>query len=438
MQRIIIATKLSILIACIFCLSDAGAIAQPNSDNPGLDVKNYHVRLEPDINNKQLEGEVEIRFSAINTSTAIFDCGNLEISNVQGESVKNFSQKGNRLIINLLEETENDHLATIFYSGIPPRGVNFLAKKNQIYTNFFTDEWMVSHNQPHDRASIKMDLIVTDTLSVIASGNFHGKKKIEGGKAIYSWEQNIQTPSYTYGFVIGSFNRVQENANGTLLNYYSDRYSHEELKTIFRYTDDMLAFFEEKSGVPYNQTSYSQILIGDHYQEMSGFAVLKDSYGDLVLEDSTETNLISHELAHQWWGNMITCKTWNHFWLNEAIATFMSAAYNEHRFGREKYMANIRSYENVYNKVRADGNDKPLVFEDWSNPTQSDRNIVYFKGAYVLHLLREEMGDEKFWNGIKIYSQQNFGKLVTTQNFHNVLESSSGMDLQVFFDQWIY
>ena len=159
---------------------------------------------------------------------------------------------------------------------------------------------------------------------------------------------------------------------------------------------------------------------------------------NMVLEDSTETNLISHELAHQWWGNMITCKNWNHFWLNEGFATYMSAAYNEHRFGKIKYQQDIDAYFGVYDKIRTAGEDKPLVFKSWSNPTKNDRNLVYFKGAYVLHLLRKELGDEAFWKGVMFFTQRYYGKSVTTEDFQLAMEQSSGRDLKVFFETWIY
>ena len=199
-----------------------------------------------------------------------------------------------------------------------------------------------------------------------------------------------------------------------------------------------MSFFEHKTGIKYYQSNYTQILIGSNYQEMSGFSVLKNSYGNLVLKDSTETNLISHELAHQWWGNRITCKNWNHFWLNEAFATYMSAAYNEYRFGLKKYKADIDSYQKVYQDILKSGNDKPLVFDNWTNPSRADRNIVYFKGAYVLHLLREEMGDEAFWEGVKNYSQRYFGKSVTTVDFQQAMQASVNRNLDDFFNEWVY
>jgi aminopeptidase N len=222
------------------------------------------------------------------------------------------------------------------------------------------------------------------------------------------------------------------------LNFYSKNHTSTQLKTIFSNTSDMIAFFEERSGTPYIQNSYSQILIGSHYQEMSGFAVLSDAYGALVLRDSTETNLISHELAHQWWGNLITCESWNHFWLNEGFATFMSAAYNGYRFGEEKYHADMDSYFQVYKAIKDSGQDKPLVFSSWFNATKEDRNLVYFKGAYVLHLLRIELGEQKFWHGIKSYSQKYFGKSVNTFQFQKSMEEAVGHNLNEFFNKWIY
>ncbi|MFK7935318.1 MAG: M1 family aminopeptidase, partial [Saprospiraceae bacterium] len=139
-----------------------------------------------------------------------------------------------------------------------------------------------------------------------------------------------------------------------------------------------------------------------------------------------------------WWGNMITCESWKHFWLNEGFATFMSAAYNEHRFGQEKYQANINAYFEVYKKIKAKGNDKPLVFKQWSNPSGDDRSLVYFKGAYVLHLLRKELGDALFWKGIKSYTQTYYGQSVTTKDFQLAMEKSSGQSLENFFNEWVY
>src|SRR6185369_5315567 len=112
------------------------------------------------------------------------------------------------------------------------------------------------------------------------------------------------------------------------------------LRRLFRDSSDMMAFFQARAGVPYPGTSYTQALVARTVgQEMSGLSILSDDYGRAVLADDHEISLIAHELAHQWWGNGVTCAGFTHFWLNEGFATFMAAAYLEQRFGRDAYAA---------------------------------------------------------------------------------------------------
>jgi aminopeptidase N len=108
-----------------------------------------------------------------------------------------------------------------------------------------------------------------------------------------------------------------------------------------------------------------------------------------VLADPHDVWLEAHEFAHQWWGNGVTCRDWNHFWLNEGLATFMADAYKEHRLGPAAYQTEIEVSGARYERVRAAGHDRTLVFPDWSHPSAEDRVLVDHKGADVLHLLRE-------------------------------------------------
>lgn len=426
-------------ILFIFFVFVLPSLAQIEENEPSLDVLYYQLHLEPDILQKHLAGNVTIHFTIHpDANEVVFDCGKLLVKAIKGESSGDFYQKNGKLFVQLSGEKLPEYKWQISYEGTPTRGVVFLPEKKQIYTVFFTQDWMVCNANVEDRASIQMNLIIPDGFNCIANGRQIKQEAVGENKMRHSWAQKIETPAYTYGFAVGIFNHICQYLEVISLNHYSSKHSQKELSQIFQYTADMLQFFEEKSGVSYPETSYSQILIGNHYQEMAGFAVLKESYGEMVLKDSTETNLISHELAHQWWGNRITCKDWTHFWLNEGFATFMSAAYNEHRFGREKYLKDIHSYRAVYEKIRDKGGDKPLVFPDWDSPSRDDRNLIYFKGAYVLHLLREELGDQAFWNGIKHFSKKNRVSSVITKDLQKAMEKSSGRNLQDFFDEWIY
>ena len=403
-----------------------------------LDVIDYHVYLEPFFSKNYIEGSVTIKFRVPSKmEKVVFDSGNLIVTKLEGDWVDGYTQKERKTIISLAQNDSIIYEIKLSYHGSPRRGLIFFDNLQKLYSVYFTNEWMICNTNPDDKATFKLDLIVPDKLTSVASGVLKDSMEIDH-KIKYSWSQDYETPAYTYGFTIGSFNQSKDDYKGKVLKYYSEDYSSEEMDQIFQYTGDMMQFFEEKTGIPFPQDAYSQVLIGNHYQEMSGFAVLKKTYGDLVLKDSTETNLISHELAHQWWGNRITCRDWNHFWLNEGFATFMSAAYNEYRFGKEKYQENIDAYFNVYERIKFKGGDKPLVFNGWLNPSRDDRNLVYFKGAYVLHLLRQELGNESFWKGIKYYSQTHFGKSVTTKDFQLAMERSSNKSLQSFFNKWVY
>jgi aminopeptidase N len=251
--------------------------------------------------------------------------------------------------------------------------------------------------------------------------------------------QKNPIPTYVFGFAAGPFKVVKEKRGHVELQYFATNYSETEVRRIFRDTPDMLEFFETRAGVKYAAPAYTQVLAaGGVEQEMSSFTALKEAYGKQVLEFEQDEWLAAHEFAHQWWGNMVTCRDWNHFWLNEGIATFMAAAYLEHRFGRDAYMREINQYRVNYEKVLSAGHDKSLVFPDWLNPTQDDRTLVYDKGAYVLHLLRAEMGERAFWNGLRIFTRRHFGKSVVTSDFVAAMEEANGKSLEKFFAKWVY
>ena len=431
--------KVEPLFVCLLLIfqNSFGFSCQTQETSPP-DVLAYEVRLEPFLAEAYIEGYVVIKFRiAPGAKEVAFDSGGLTVTKLEGDHVLGFKQKEKQTVLALAHHDTDIYEVKLFYSGHPDKGLIFMEQSKQAYTVYFTSEWMIGNMAASDKATLILDLIIPEEVSCVANGALKSTTAADG-KVKYTWVQDYETPAYTYGFAIGAFEEADAYFEDIRLDYRSEGYAAEEMKKIFQYTGDMMSFFEEKSGVEYPQGVYTQVLIGHHYQEMSGFSVLKQSYGDLVLKDSTETNLISHELAHQWWGNRLTCKDWNHFWLNEGFATFMSAAYNEHRFGAKKYQENIDAYFRVYSEIKAKGNDKPLVFPDWINPTRDDRNLVYFKGAYVLHLLKVKLGDELFWKGIKDYTQTYIGQSVATQDFQLSLEKTTGQSLDTFFEEWVY
>lgn len=398
------------------------------------DVLNYDVTIEPDINAKSVKGSVLIRVST--TSTAVeFDCGGLTIDKV---SEGKFSVENHKLHVSLPPGKRVREIQIDFH-GSPKYGIRFFPDRQQVHTIFSTSQWMVCVDDPADKAMVTFKLILPSQLTAVANGELVSQRELPDNKRLFEWRQSSPIPSYVIGFAVGPFHVVKEKRRNVELQYLATGYTAIEVRRIFRDTPDMLEFFEDRAGVKYADKTYTQVLAaGGVEQEMSSFTALKEAYGKQVLDNEQDLWLAAHEFAHQWWGNMVTCRDWNHFWLNEGMATFMAAAYLEHRFGRAAYMREIDSYRANYEKVRDAGKDKSLVFPDWNRPTREDRTLVYDKGAYVLHLLREEMGERAFWNGIKIFTRRHFGKSVVTTDFVNAMEEANGKTLNPFFAKWVY
>jgi aminopeptidase N len=210
------------------------------------------------------------------------------------------------------------------------------------------------------------------------------------------------------------------------------------LKTIFRDTPAMVAFFEDRAGLPFPGDSYTQALVATSGgQEMAGLSHMSDAYGRAVLADPTATSLIAHEVAHQWWGNLVTNRDWTHFWLNEGFATFMASAYKERSRGPDAYLQDVNGWRRRVEQLRAAGRDRPLVFPDWNRPTADDRAVVYQKGALALHELRQQLGDATFWTAVRAYTKAHAGQSVTSPDLQRAFEASSGRALRPFFEAWV-
>jgi len=432
--------RFSILVGAL-CLSAAIASAQTSA---AIDVLHYSISIEPDIPTKTLKGSALIRFASnVDKLTSVeFDCGALEIDSVrQSSAARVFSVKDRRVKVTVPElKARQTTELEITYHGAPKYGIRFFPETSQVYTVFSTSQWAVCVDAPDDRATLSLTLILPPNLTPQANGRLVSKRQSQNNKIASTWEQKNPIPTYIFGFAAGPFRVVTEKKFGVEFQYLvTTSFTDDETHRIFRDTPDMLQFYEKVAGVKYADRTYAQVLAsGGVEQEMSSFTAMNEPYGRGVLANERDIWLSAHEFAHQWWGNMVTCRDWNHFWLNEGIANFMTAAYVEHRFGRDAYLREIERYKTSYEKVRDAGKDKSLVFPDWNRPTREDRILVYDKGAYVMHLLREEMGELAFWNGVRTFTRRYFGKSVVTADFESAMEEAHGKSLDQFFARWVY
>ncbi|HKV35019.1 MAG TPA: M1 family metallopeptidase [Pyrinomonadaceae bacterium] len=422
------------IIACLAVLLFVShGFAQTNTD-----IIHYSVTVQPDIANKSVNGTVLIRVR-MTSNVVVLNCGDLTIDSVtENGTPLEFSVDDHKLRVSL-NGRQGERELEVKYHGTPRFGIRFFPDRQQVHTIFSTSQWMVCNDDPADKATLTMKLILPATLTAVANGELVSQREQPDNKRISEWRQKNPIPTYIFGFAVGPFRTVKQRHRNVELQYLITNYSDTEARRIFRDTPDMLDFFEDRAGVKYADKTYTQVLAaGGVEQEMSSFTGLKESYGKQVLDNEQDVWLGAHEFAHQWWGNMVTCRDWNHFWLNEGVATFIAAAYLEHRFGRAAYLKEIETYRANYEKVRAAGKDKSLVFPDWLRPTREDRTLVYDKGAYVLHLLREEIGERDFWRGLQIFTRRYFGKSVVTTDFVAAMEEAHGKSLKEFFAKWVY
>jgi aminopeptidase N len=143
-------------------------------------------------------------------------------------------------------------------------------------------------------------------------------------------------------------------------------------------------------------------------------------------------------MAHQWWGNSVTCATWQHFWLNEGITTFMVAAWKEQAFGSAAYRQELEGAQRRLGKARAAGFDKPLAWPGAYPSLGIRRAIQYSKGALFLAHLRQTLGEKPFWNGIRNFTRQHAGKTVVSRDFQLAMQAATGKDLSGVFAEWVY
>lgn len=428
-----------LLLSPLLLLACQAAAASPR----GFDVLHYAVALEPDIPARQVQGQQRITFKAVQAGlpSVALDSGALTVSSVQqaGRALL-FEQRDGQLHIRLPTPMREGSTATleITYQGAPSFGLEFAPARDEVYTIFSTSQWMPSVDAPDERATLDMAVTLPAGLRATGTGRALPTRTLVDGRIEHRWRLETPMPGYVYGFAAGRYQQATQRHGKFALRFLSAARSPAQLQTIFIRTGDMLDFFAARAGLPY-RGDYAQALVARTIgQELAGVSLLSEDYGQSVLDDPSQTGLMAHEAAHQWWGNRVTCASWEHFWLNEGMANFMTAAYLQQAQGEAAYQAQVQRWRTRLDALRAKGADHALVYPDWTAPSADDRAVVYQKGAYVLHLLRQELGEAVFWRGLREYTRAHDGRSVVTDDFQHAMEAAAGRSLQGFFQAWVY
>jgi aminopeptidase N len=211
----------------------------------------------------------------------------------------------------------------------------------------------------------------------------------------------------------------------------------------FGETPRMIELFGQLTGVQYPWSRYSQVVVSDFIFGGMENTTATTMYEYVLLDqraaiDVSSCDLVAHELAHQWFGDYVTCRDWSHAWLNEGFATFFEHLEREDRLGRDEYEWGVRADLDAYLAEASGRYARPIVCRDYRLPIDLFDRHLYEKGGLVLHMLRRDLGDQLFWRGINRYLERHAHGIVETNDLMRALEEVSGRSLERFFDQWVY
>jgi len=419
-----------------------------------FDVESYAIDLEIDPRARSIRGSCRIRFWTRGDplSSVDLDLTDLDVASVRdglGRPLP-FVRDPGSLRVSLLEPLRAGDCAEIVvdYGGVPRRGLHFVAERNGVATQVFTQGecedsrgWFPCFDAPSDRATTELRVTMPASWQAVAAGD-RLERVVEGDRASELWRMTAPHPAYLTTLVAGEFVVESDTWDGIPLQYLAVAELAGELLPNLGRTGDVLAFFSELTGFRYPYPKYSQACVANFpYGGMENVSATTLTDTALVDEkgrrDSTQIGLVAHEAAHQWFGDLLTCRDWSHVWLNEGLATYLAALFTERDRGTDEFRIQMRDMQAAYVEKDVGQNRRPIVHDVYRRPMDLFFSGHVYGGAAVrLHLLRSVLGDPVFFRGLRLYVGRNADRAVVTDDFRAAMEEASGADLDWFFDTW--
>ncbi len=344
--------------------------------------------------------------------------------------------------ISNLKFDDGENHVKIGYRTSATGSLQFLEDRAEVSSTGETSNpvyWIPSISEPGIKTSTEIFVMVRKPLLAISNGELVETKDL-GDWTEYHWVMDFPHSFYLTSIAVAEFSVFREQVDGVNLEYYLPK-GIEEYAWNLESTKRAMEFFSSYTGVRYPFKKYAQVVLygmngGMEYITSTHLTwrVIHDKRADV---DYSADSLIAHELAHQWFGDLVTTKDWANIWLNEGFATYFQALFTEKDKGTEEFIydmyTKLKTYLEEYNEY-----SRPIVsrYYKWADEL-FDRH-TYQKGAMVLHALRSLLGDDEFRKGIRTYLEKHSGKSVDTEDFRKAMEEVSGRDLTQFFDLYVY
>ncbi|HMJ08766.1 MAG TPA: M1 family metallopeptidase, partial [Pyrinomonadaceae bacterium] len=333
------------------------------------------------------------------------------------------------------------------------RGLRFIKpspeqpnKPRQIWSqgeSEFNRYWFPSYDSPNDFRTTELTATVAKPFTVVSNGKLMSVKENADGTRTFDWKMDQPYSNYLTSIVVAEYKEVVQDFEGTPVIAYGYPNETKEVAATVKNLPATIKFFSDITGVRYPYPKYSQAFVEDFgggMENISATTQIEEMIHDeRELLDTDSESLQSHELAHQWFGDYVTCREWGQIWLNESFATYMQAMWDEKLKGHDEFLySDIRSNHNTVLGSWAQGQRRPIVTKYYANKDAMFDNYAYPGGGSVLHMLRKHLGDKLFYASLKNYLTTNAHQPVSTEDLRIAVEETSGQSMDWFFDEWLY
>ena len=427
-----------------------------------VDFIRAEILITPLPKEKQILGDVTYTFKVLADVDSVFlDAQNMTFSTVKLNGTKAKYSKTDKIIsIHKKFKKGKSYKLFLDYAATPKQTVYFLgwddqvpdtkqtvpsAKQSvpvgrQVWTQGqgkYTSHWLPSFDDMEEKVEFDLNITFDDSYEVMANGQLVSSKSSSDDKKTWHFDMKHPMSSYLLAFAIGNYKKQElvSKSGIPITNYYYPKDSL-RVEPTYRYTRRIFDFLEDEIGVPYPWQNYKQIPVHDFLyagMENTGTTIFSDGYviDSTAFVDKNYVNVNAHELAHQWFGNLVTEKNGNHHWLHEGFATYYAYLVEKELFGDDHF------YWKLYtSSVQLSDRVEKGEGESLLNPKASSLTF-YEKGAWALFMLRERIGDKAFRAGIQNYLKKHSFRNVTVSNFLEEMENTSGSDLSDFKKDWL-
>lgn len=414
-----------------------------------VDFKHLQAEVTIIPSEAAVKGKLVYTFDILQpTDTVSIDARKMDFEKVllNGEKIRFFNDEKQLHLLSSFEESEANSLS-FTYTAFPKQTMYFINTRPegepaeyQVWTQGqgkYTSHWLPSFDHTSEKVEFDLTIFYENEKQVVANGLLQKSEAVNDTLTRWAYDMEQPMSSYLVAVAAGDFERVEEiSENGIFMHHYFPRGMEDLVEPTYRYSKEIMFFLEKETGVKYPWQNYKQIPVRDFLyagMENTGATI----FSDIFLVDSTGfndrnyVNVNAHEMAHQWFGNMVTATSGEHHWLQEGFATYYALLAEKEVFGEDYFYWNLYQSAEALKQMSDSGKGESLL-----NPNASSLTF-YQKGAWALHILRELIGKEAFNKAMKNYLEKYSFGMVTTQDFMAEVEQVTAKDLSAFRDDWL-